>query len=126
MRRLRPHPLHRLSPRPVRLPLPSLPSFGRVCRADARIPRSSKKDKYPLGYPGDAFGPSSVPHYDCLGCGSLYPTGAEDGTPCRKCGREKTDQSPRALPRKIEPEPDPEVVRALEEKMKTLTVKPDA
>ncbi|KAF4513065.1 hypothetical protein G6O67_000387 [Ophiocordyceps sinensis] len=48
-----------------------------------------KKDKYPFGYPGDAFGPSSVPRYECQRCEALYPVGAEHGIACKKCGRER-------------------------------------
>ncbi|KAF4123778.1 hypothetical protein GMORB2_5494 [Geosmithia morbida] len=82
----------------------------------------SKKDKYPLGYPGDEFGPSSIPHYECVSCKTIYPTGSEHGTPCKKCGVEKSDESPRAKPRKVDPEPDPEVVRSLAEKLEAISV----
>ncbi|RMJ14991.1 hypothetical protein BHE90_006184 [Fusarium euwallaceae] len=81
-----------------------------------------KKDKYPYGYPGDEFGPSSVPHYECKDCKTVYPTGAENGTKCKKCGLEKTDNSPRVLPRKVEPEPDPELLKKLQERLENLKV----
>ncbi|EEU40364.1 uncharacterized protein NECHADRAFT_66538 [Fusarium vanettenii 77-13-4] len=81
-----------------------------------------KKDKYPYGYPGDEFGPSSVPHYECKDCKTVYPTGAESGTKCKKCGLEKTDDSPRVLPRKVEPEPDPELLKKLQERLENLKV----
>ncbi|RTE68394.1 hypothetical protein BHE90_017228 [Fusarium euwallaceae] len=81
-----------------------------------------KKDKYPYGYPGDEFGPRSVPHYECKDCKTVYPTGAENGTKCKKCGLEKTGGSPRVLPRKVEPEPDPELLRKLQERLETLKV----
>ncbi|KAM6533394.1 hypothetical protein FALCPG4_006382 [Fusarium falciforme] len=81
-----------------------------------------KKDKYPYGYPGDEFGPSSVPHYECKDCKTVYPTGAENGTKCKKCGLEKTDESPRVLPRKVEPEPDPELLKKLQERLENLKV----
>lgn len=81
-----------------------------------------KKTKYPLGYPGDVFGPNSVPHFECLKCRTLYPTEAENGTKCKKCGTEKSDDSPRAQPRKVEPEPDPEVMKSLGEKLAALRV----
>lgn len=84
----------------------------------------SKKDKYPLGYPGDEFGPNSVPHYDCVTCRKIYPTGAEHGTPCTKCGTELSADSPRAKPRKVDPEPDPAVVKSLGEKLQALSVDP--
>lgn len=81
-----------------------------------------KKDKYPLGYPGDEFGPSSIPHYECEKCKCLYPTNAENGTPCRKCQHPKSEASPRAQPRKVEPEPDPEVLVRLQAKLEGLKV----
>ncbi|PHH86241.1 hypothetical protein CDD83_10534 [Cordyceps sp. RAO-2017] len=81
-----------------------------------------KKDKYPFGYPGDAFGPSSVPRYECERCETLYPSGAERGTACKKCGHEKTDASPRALPRRVEPEPDPEILKMIQAKLDRLKV----
>ncbi|KAL7893645.1 hypothetical protein HDV64DRAFT_149745 [Trichoderma sp. TUCIM 5745] len=81
-----------------------------------------KKDKYPFGYPGDAFGPKSVPHYECLNCKTVYPTGVEDGAECRKCKFPKSHDSPRALPRKVEPTPDPEVMRRLQSKLDGLNL----
>jgi hypothetical protein len=81
-----------------------------------------KKDKYPFGYPGDEFGPNSVPHYECKNCKTIYPTGADHGVACTKCGQEKTDQSPRVLPRKVEPEPDPELLKQLQARLENLKV----
>lgn len=81
-----------------------------------------KKDKYPFGYPGDAFGPSSIPRFECQMCKTLFPTGAENGTKCRICQTEKSDDSPRAAPRKVEPEPDPEIMKKIEEKLRALKV----
>jgi len=82
----------------------------------------AKKDKYPFGYPGDEFGPYSIPHYECTKCKSIYPTGAEDGVECKKCGNPKSDDSPRAKPRKVEPEPDPEIMKKINEKLEALRV----
>jgi hypothetical protein len=81
-----------------------------------------KKDKYPFGYPGDEFGPNSVPHYECEKCKALYPTGAENGTECRKCKNPKSNSSPRARPRKVEPIPDPEVLKQIQAKLDSLKV----
>jgi hypothetical protein len=83
---------------------------------------SPKKDKYPIGYPGDEFGPSSIPHYECEKCKALYPTHAEHGTECRKCRHPKSEASPRAQPRKVEPEPDPEILAKLQAKLEGLKV----
>ncbi|KAI5463128.1 hypothetical protein BGZ63DRAFT_402467 [Mariannaea sp. PMI_226] len=81
-----------------------------------------KKDKYPYGYPGDEFGPSSIPHYECTNCRTIYPTGAEHGTKCKNCEVEKSDESPRVLPRKVDPGPDPVVVAKLQERLEALRV----
>lgn len=81
-----------------------------------------KKDKYPFGYPGDEFGPSSVPHYECVRCKTVYPKDAEDGAECTECGEKKSDASPRALPRKVEPEPDPEILKKIQERLAGLKV----
>ncbi|KAK7432653.1 hypothetical protein QQZ08_000862 [Neonectria magnoliae] len=81
-----------------------------------------KKDKYPFGYPGDEFGPSSIPHYQCKSCKIIFPTGAENGTKCKKCDLEKTDESPRVLPRKVEPEPDPELLKKLHARLENLKI----
>lgn len=81
-----------------------------------------KKDKYPFGYPGDEFGPNSIPHYECLDCKTIFPTNAEDGTECKKCGRTKTDKSPRVRPRKVEPEPDPEILKQLQARLDKIKI----
>ncbi|OAA43671.1 hypothetical protein NOR_04246 [Metarhizium rileyi] len=79
-----------------------------------------KKDKYPFGYPGDAFGPDSDARFECMSCEVLYAADAKDGTPCTLCGLEKSGQSPRALPRKVQPAPDPEVVSKLQARLNGL------
>ncbi|TFA99273.1 hypothetical protein CCMA1212_008971 [Trichoderma ghanense] len=81
-----------------------------------------KKDKYPFGYPGDEFGPNSVPHYECAKCKTIYPQDAADGTECRKCKTPKSKASPRARPRKVEPIPDPDVLKQIEAKLDSLKV----
>lgn len=84
--------------------------------------RRPKKDKYPLGYPGDAFGPKSIPRYECEKCKTLYAAEATDGTPCRNCKHLKSATSPRGRPRKYEPEPDEGIMRRIEEKLQELKV----
>jgi hypothetical protein len=81
-----------------------------------------KKDKYPFGYPGDEYGPSSIPHYECEKCKKVYPTGAEHGAECKKCGTQLSEASPRAKPRKVEPEPDAEVLKRIQAKLESLKV----
>ncbi|KAK3182359.1 hypothetical protein K4F52_006362 [Lecanicillium sp. MT-2017a] len=79
------------------------------------------KEKYPFGYPGDEFGPNSVPYYECDRCMTLYPAGAEDGTVCTRCGREKSHYSLRAQPRAVERH-DPEVLKMIQAKLDALKV----
>ncbi|RDA95136.1 hypothetical protein CP533_1861 [Ophiocordyceps camponoti-saundersi (nom. inval.)] len=81
-----------------------------------------KKNKYPFGYPGDAFGPGSAARYDCERCETLLPLGAEVGLACRKCGHEMSEKAPRALPRKVEPEPDPEILNIIKARLDSLKV----
>lgn len=73
-----------------------------------------KKDKYPFGYPGDVFGPETGARFECLSCETLYPPEVEDGTPCQACGLEKSAESPRTVPRKVQPIPDPDVLNKLQ------------
>lgn len=82
----------------------------------------AKKKKYPYGYPGDEFGPNSIPHYECFKCKTVFPTGAVDGTPCEKCKEPKSDKSERIKPRRVEPQPDPEILKSVEAKLAALKV----
>ncbi|KAH7375790.1 hypothetical protein B0T11DRAFT_270990 [Plectosphaerella cucumerina] len=79
-----------------------------------------KKDKYPFGYPGDEFGPNSIPHHECHECKTFFPGGVPDGTACTKCSHEKCPDCPRLKPRKVEPEPDPAVLQSLQAKIEAL------
>ncbi|KAF4587303.1 hypothetical protein GQ602_003996 [Ophiocordyceps camponoti-floridani] len=81
-----------------------------------------KKTKYPFGYPGDAFAPDSLPRYECNRCEMLFPLGVQPGFVCRKCGLQMADDAPRALPRKVEPEPDPEILTMIQAKLDSLKV----
>ncbi|KAL5600904.1 uncharacterized protein BROUX77_005153 [Berkeleyomyces rouxiae] len=85
----------------------------------------AKKDKYPFGYPGDAFGPSSIPVHGCHMCKGMFPAGVADGTVCVRCKHAKCPQCRRLRPRKVEPELDADLVRAVEEKLKALVVMDD-
>lgn len=81
-----------------------------------------KTEKYPLGYPGDEYGPNAVPQASCYNCHSLFPPKAADGTECSKCSRPKDAKCTRAKPRKVQPGPDPEVVKSLEAKFGNLGI----
>ncbi|KAJ6786602.1 hypothetical protein PWT90_04682 [Aphanocladium album] len=79
-----------------------------------------KQSKYPFGYPGDVFGPNSIPYYECAKCWALYDPHAENGTPCRRCGEKKSDDSPRAQPRAVDDDYDPSFLRRLEARLDEL------
>ncbi|TDZ47720.1 hypothetical protein CTRI78_v008416 [Colletotrichum trifolii] len=82
-----------------------------------------KKDKYPFGYPGDEFGPNAVPHHECHKCKAIYPGGTADGTECKKCQHQKCADCSRLKPRKVEPEPDPEILKSIQAKIESLKLK---
>lgn len=98
----------------------------------ADCPRDpAKKKKYPDGYPGDA--PSSdvtkPVKYACHQCAKIFPpiphpdSGEEQPRlECIRCGHERCQQCQRAPPRRIEPEPDPEIVKRVEEKLAALNL----
>ncbi len=85
-------------------------------------PCRPKKDKYPYGYPGDVFGKKSVPHYKCPNCTTVFPSHATEGIECASC-QHKADSWERLKPKKVEPEPDPEVWKSVQSKIAELTIK---
>ncbi|KAJ5782890.1 hypothetical protein N7457_004664 [Penicillium paradoxum] len=98
------------------------------CKICPRDP--AKLDKHPNGYPGDAEPPKTRPnrtfrktrrrvHYECHVCATRYqgPSGI-----CSKCGQVKGTESIRIPPKKIKPEPNPETVRIIEEKLASLLI----
>ncbi|KAJ4423018.1 hypothetical protein N0V82_002285 [Gnomoniopsis sp. IMI 355080] len=78
--------------------------------------------KYPYGYPGDAFGAKSIPHYRCHECYEKFPPGADNGTACQNCSHGKCENCARIKPQKVEPVPDPEVVKSVQQKLAALKV----
>ncbi|RAQ65474.1 hypothetical protein COH20_009088 [Aspergillus flavus] len=94
------------------------------CKKCPREP--AKLDKYPDGYPGDAEPPAEPPartwkkprlrvRYTCHKCSTMYRSGEKT---CANCGQEKCSETIRDPPKKQKPEPDPEVVRRVEERLK--------
>ncbi|KAL4919825.1 hypothetical protein BDW62DRAFT_178532 [Aspergillus aurantiobrunneus] len=91
-----------------------------------KCPRDPPKlDKYPDGYPGDAEPPIEPPprtwkrprqrlRYTCHQCSTIYRSGEKN---CSNCGQEKTTETIRDPPKKQKPEPDPEIVRRVEERL---------
>ena len=89
-----------------------------------------KRNKYPDGYPGDAPGsggegdPENTTRtytrsrrkvrYSCHNCKTKFKV---TELACQNCGHEKCPECPRVLPTKVEPEPDPEVVKRVQEKL---------
>ncbi|KAJ5546196.1 hypothetical protein N7494_003781 [Penicillium frequentans] len=96
-----------------------------------KCPRQPPKlDKYPDGYPGDAEPPKLKPdrtfkkprrrvHYICHVCTTQYNDGANN---CGKCGQAKCAETIRIPPKKIKGEPDPEVLRRVEERIAGLNI----
>lgn len=93
----------------------------------------AKKKKYPYGYPGDA--PSArTRHFACHVCTKVFGT-ADTHTlldaiageaavlpSCERCQHVKCERCPRATPRKIEPEPDPAILKSLQEKLEEMRI----
>ncbi|RHZ74006.1 hypothetical protein CDV55_108902 [Aspergillus turcosus] len=88
----------------------------------------SKPHKYPDGYPGDAEPLSDLPartwkkprlrvRYTCHKCSTMYRPGE---TTCSNCGQEKGPETIRDPPKKHKPEPDPEILRQVEERLAKL------
>ncbi|PQE13792.1 Zinc finger RING FYVE PHD-type protein [Rutstroemia sp. NJR-2017a BVV2] len=107
-------------------------SGNKICSSCAHTrcadcPRDpAKKKKYPDGYPGDR--PSATTKkYACHKCDRTFPAAAEgtaDPPPeCTRCKHVKCDMCLTALPRKVVPEPDPEVLKRVEEKLRGLSLR---
>ncbi|TVY59696.1 hypothetical protein LSUE1_G009822 [Lachnellula suecica] len=102
----------------------------KVCGKCAHV--RAKRKKYPDGYPGDA--PSSntaLPvKYACHRCAKVFPPIPHPGSgltqpvlKCVQCEHERCSECPRAPFVKVEPEPDPEVLRRVQAKLAALHVK---
>ncbi|KAJ5746168.1 hypothetical protein N7520_011350 [Penicillium odoratum] len=98
------------------------------CKKCPRQP--AKLDKYPDGYPGDAEPVQIRPNrtfkpprrrvrYICHVCTTMYNDGANS---CGKCGQAKCEETIRIPPKKIKREPDPEVLRRVEERLAGLNI----
>ncbi|KAI0387743.1 hypothetical protein F5Y04DRAFT_240886 [Hypomontagnella monticulosa] len=87
----------------------------------ADCPRDPKaKDKYPYGYPNDEPGVTFKGVHACHECKKKFPANAEDGTECRNCAHQKCAECPRVKPRKVDPEPDPDMMEALRLRVQAL------
>ncbi|KAK0636863.1 hypothetical protein B0T17DRAFT_587876 [Bombardia bombarda] len=81
----------------------------------------SRKDKYPYGYPGDEFG-AKVGHYSCHHCKTIFSSHPSEETDCPnpECAHSKCTSCERLKPRRVEPEPDPEVWKSVQVKLEGL------
>ncbi|QSZ34370.1 hypothetical protein DSL72_005962 [Monilinia vaccinii-corymbosi] len=98
-----------------------------------------KKSKYPDGYPGDQ--PSSlIIKFACHQCDKTFPphrdAHRDDGSDpppspststreqvCRRCKHVRCERCLVALPRRVVPEPDAEVLRRVEERLRGLKIR---
>ncbi|KAK2737425.1 hypothetical protein FQN57_007515 [Myotisia sp. PD_48] len=98
------------------------------CKKCPRDP--AKLNKYPDGYPGDVDPPYELPErvwkkprrrvrWTCHSCSAQFLNG--DKT-CGSCNHDRCKDCIRDPPKKIKPEPDPEVLRRVEEKLSQLDV----
>ncbi|KAL2076145.1 hypothetical protein VTL71DRAFT_1088 [Oculimacula yallundae] len=97
-----------------------------------------KKKKYPDGYPGDAFSSNTaIPvKYSCHKCLKVFPAvphpeseegkarkeGTVEPLACVRCNHPMCAECPRAKPVRVEPAPDPEVLRAVQARLAALRV----
>ncbi|KAI1401355.1 hypothetical protein F4819DRAFT_334105 [Hypoxylon fuscum] len=104
---------------------------ARVCdncghRRCGDCPRNpDAKKKYPYGYPNDEPGQTFKGVHACHECKKKFPPNAEDGTECRNCSHQKCADCPRVKPRKVEPEPDPDILESLRVRMEALRTADD-
>jgi hypothetical protein len=120
-------PLHRLSTRSVSSSLRPFTSL---------ISSSAKKKKFPDGYPGDAYSDDITKpvKYACHRCGKVFPAvphpDSEEGKAsagaappeCVRCQHPKCGFCTRAAPAKVEPAPDPDVLKSVQAKLAALNV----
>ncbi|KAL1954387.1 hypothetical protein VTO42DRAFT_1253 [Malbranchea cinnamomea] len=96
-----------------------------------KCPRDPPKlNKHPDGYPGDAEPPVQRQErvfrkprrrirWTCHSCNKPFSFGDKE---CQQCGHERCKDCIRDPPKKIKPEPDPEVLRRVEEKLARFKV----
>ncbi|KAH8161116.1 hypothetical protein CIB48_g7123 [Xylaria polymorpha] len=82
-------------------------------RPRMRVRSRDNKKSYPYGYPNDEPGSKFKGVFACHECKTKFHPEAEDGSQCSKCSHEKCAECPRVKPRRVEPEPDPDVLETL-------------
>ncbi|KAL8760663.1 MAG: hypothetical protein Q9184_003161 [Pyrenodesmia sp. 2 TL-2023] len=92
----------------------------------------AKKDKYPSGYPGDTefTGVIRERHpirvhvrWTCHECSKTFKDLSKH---CEGCGHDRCDACPRHPPKRDKPKLDPDAVKSIEERMKTMGISPQA
>lgn len=69
------------------------------------------------------FGTTSIPYYECHECKTKFPPNPPDGIKCAKCSHKRCESCPRLTPRKVEPEPDAEMWKRVQDKLNALDIK---
>lgn len=94
----------------------------------------AKPHKYPYGYPGDVPAPDEdletttsraqekparVARYHCHACSNIFRPREQT---CSSCGHSRCADCPRVAPKKVRPDPDPDVVDRVRERLAALAV----
>lgn len=107
-------------------PCPPISPYAKPKNNSTNLRFRAKKKKYPDGYPGDR--PSAInKKYACHKCDKTFPVAddekADPPPQCTRCKHVKCDLCMIALPRKVVPEVDPEVLKRVEEKLNGLSLR---
>ncbi|KAI1334046.1 hypothetical protein F5Y15DRAFT_318778 [Xylariaceae sp. FL0016] len=87
----------------------------------ADCPRNPEaKKKYPYGYPNDEPGENNKGVHSCHECKKKFPPNVDHGYECPRCSHPMCAQCPRVKPRKVDPEPDPDILESLRLRMAEL------
>ncbi|KAI4176091.1 MAG: hypothetical protein LQ346_007960 [Caloplaca aetnensis] len=91
-----------------------------------------KTDKYPSGYPGDDESTGVVRErhpirvhvrWTCHACSTTFKDLSKQ---CEGCGHDRCDECPRHPPKREKAKLDPDAVKSIEERMKTMGISPQA
>ncbi|KAL8953413.1 MAG: hypothetical protein Q9222_000726 [Ikaeria aurantiellina] len=103
--------------------------------ATQRVRRTCHKPKtakYPAGYPGDSGSNVAIRErhpirthvrWTCHECSKVFQ---DLSRKCEGCGHERCDDCPRRPPKRQKAKPDPDALRMVEERLKTMEMSPQA